>query len=77
MSARDSVNRRRYAIECLKNNMQITNEGWTLNEMVTLILREYGHGITDKTAIRIIEQLTKYKELYRRGGRWYLYKSGK
>ena len=77
MSARDAVSRRRHAVETLKRNMHLADTGWKLNKMVTLILRDYGHGITAKRAISIIEQLTKYKDLYKHHDRWYLHKPKK
>ena len=71
MSAQDAVGRRRAAINCLKRNMELSTDGWTLDRMVRLIVREYGYGIRDKTAKEIIEQLTKHKVIHRKGTRWY------
>ena len=77
MSARDAVGRRRNAVETLIRNMGLANEGWTLDQMVAIILREYGYGIRDKTATAIIEQLTRHKKIYRRGSRWFVYSTEK
>lgn len=75
MSARDAVGRRRFAIQALLRDMQITVEGWKLGEMVGLLVREYGYGIRDKTAVEIIQQLTKHGRIYKKGAKWYFKQS--
>ena len=77
MSARDAVGRRRFAVESLIQNMRITEGGWTVSQMVSFIVREYGYGIRDKTADGIIKQLAKHGRIYKKSGLYYVKKTRK
>ena len=70
----DPVTRRGKAVEALLRNIRVSGGGWTLDQCVRFLVKQYGYGIRKRTAALILGELDELGVLYTKGAKIYVRK---
>ena len=68
----EPVVRRSKAVKALLRNIRESGVGWTVDECIIFLVREYGYGIRRRTAADIIRELTELGVLHTQGLKKYV-----